>query len=41
MQSRMTAEFVLQALLSAVLRRKPMAKVLIYASQGSQLTSKE
>ncbi|MFT6074531.1 MAG: putative transposase [Yoonia sp.] len=41
MQSRMTTDLALQALLSAVWRRKPKAKVMIHFDQGSQFTSKE
>lgn len=40
-QSRMTTKLALQALLSAVWRRKPKAKVMIHSDQGSQFTSKE
>lgn len=39
MQSRQTTGLVLQALLMAVWRRKPKAKVLIHSDQGSQFTS--
>ena len=39
MQSRQTTDVVLQALLMAVWRRKPKAKVLIHSGQGSQFTS--
>jgi putative transposase len=39
MQSRQTTDLVLQALLMAVWRRKPSAKVLIHSDQGSQFTS--
>jgi putative transposase len=39
MQSRQTTDFVLQAPLMAVWRRKPKAKVLIHSDQGSQFTS--
>ena len=38
MQSRQTTDVVLQALLMAVWRRKPKAKVLIHSDQGSQFT---
>ena len=38
-QSRQTTDVVLQALLMAVWRRKPKAKVLIHSDQGSQFTS--
>jgi putative transposase len=41
MQSRMTTDLALQALLAAVWRRKPKTKVLIHSDQGSQFTSKE
>jgi len=41
MQSRMTTDLALQALLSAVCRRKPKTKVIIHSDQGSQFTSKE
>lgn len=41
MQPRMTTDLALQALLSAVWRRKPQAKVMIHSDQGSQFTSKE
>jgi putative transposase len=39
MQSRQTTDLVLQALLTAVWRRKPTTKVLIHSDQGSQFTS--
>ncbi len=39
MQSRQTADVVLQALLMAVWRRKPKDKVLVHSDQGSQFTS--
>ena len=39
MQSRQTTDMVLQALLMAVWRKKPVGKVLIHADQGSQFTS--
>ena len=39
LQSRQTADLVLQALLMAVWRRKPVNKVLIHSDQGSQFTS--
>ena len=39
MQSRQTTDMVLQALLTAVWRRKPTTKVLIHSDQGSQFTS--
>ncbi len=38
-QSRQTADVVLQALLMAVWRRKPKEQVLIHSDQGSQFTS--
>ena len=38
-QSRQTKDIVFQALLMAVWRRKPKAKVLIHSDQGSQFTS--
>lgn len=41
MQSRITTDLALQALLSAVWRRKPKQKVMIHSDQGSQFTSKE
>jgi putative transposase len=41
LQSRQTTDVVLQALLMAVWRRKPQAKVLIHSDQGSQFTSME
>ena len=41
MQSRMTTDLALQALLAAVWRRKPKTKVMIHSDQGSQFTSKE
>jgi len=41
MQSRMTADLALQALLMAVWRRKPKATVTIHSDQGSQFTSGE
>lgn len=41
MQSRMTTDLALQALLSAVWRRKPKQKVMVHSDQGSQFTSKE
>ncbi len=37
----MTTDLALQALLSAVWRRKPKTKVMIHSDQGSQFTSKE
>lgn len=39
MQSRQTTHVVLQALLMAVWRRKPKAKVLIHSDQGCQINS--
>ena len=41
MQSRMTVDLALQALLMAVWRRKPTAKVTIHSDQGSQFSSRE
>jgi len=41
MQSRMTTDLALQALLSAVWRRKPKQKVMIHSDQGLQFTGKE
>jgi len=41
MQSRQPTDLVLQALLTAVWRRKPTEKVLIHSDQGSQFTSIE
>jgi putative transposase len=40
-QPRMTTDMALQALLAAVWRRKPKAKVMIHSDQGSQFTSRE
>ena len=40
-QPRMTTDLALQALLAAVWRRKPKAKVMIHSDQGSQFTSRE
>jgi putative transposase len=37
----MTTDLALQALLAAVWRRKPKAKVMIHSDQGSQFTSRE
>ncbi len=39
MKSRITKELVLDALLMAVWRRSPKAKVLVHSDQGSQYTS--
>ena len=39
MQSRITKELVLDALLMAVWRRKPKESVLVHSDQGSQYTS--
>lgn len=39
MQSRITKELVLDALLMAVWRRKPQGSVLVHSDQGSQYTS--
>jgi putative transposase len=41
LQSRQTADVVLQALLMAVWRRKPKTNVLIHSDQGSQFTSSD
>jgi putative transposase len=41
MQSRMTTDLALQALLMAVWRRKPKSRVMIHSDQGSQFTSRE
>lgn len=41
MKSRMTTDLVLDALLMALLRRKPKHKVLIHSDQGRQYTSHE
>jgi putative transposase len=41
MQPRMTTDLALQALLSAVWRRRPKTKVMVHSDQGSQFTSKE
>ena len=41
MQSRMTTDLALQALLMAVWRRKPKCRVMIHSEQGSQFTSRE
>ena len=41
MQSGMTTDLALQALLMAVWRRKPTQKVIIHSDQGSQFTSQE
>lgn len=40
-QPRMTVDLALQALLSAVWRRKPKTTVMIHSDQGSQFTSRE
>ncbi|WP_404464376.1 IS3 family transposase [Vreelandella aquamarina] len=39
MKSRMTTELVLDALLSAVWRRKPQGAVMVHSDQGSQFSS--
>jgi len=39
MKSRMTTELVLDALLSAVWRRKPQETVMVHSDQGSQFSS--
>ena len=39
MQSRITKELVLNALLMAVWRRNPQSKVMVHSDQGSQYTS--
>lgn len=41
MQSRMHMDLVLSALLMAVWRRKPSAKVIVHSDQGSQFTGHE
>ncbi len=41
MQSRITKELVLNALLMAVWRRKPKSKVMVHSDQGSQYTSND
>jgi putative transposase len=41
MQSRMTTDLALQALLMAVWRRKPKTKATIHSDQGSRFTSHE
>jgi len=41
MQSRMTTDLALQALLMAVWRRKPKNTVMVHSDQGSQFTSRE
>ena len=41
MQSRMTKDIVLNALLTAVWRRNPQKQVLVHSDQGSQYTSHE
>lgn len=40
-QPRMTTDLALQALLAAVWRRKPKARVMIHSDQGSQFTSRD
>ncbi|SMX34615.1 Integrase core domain protein [Actibacterium lipolyticum] len=40
-QSRMTTDLALQALLMAVWRRKPGSRVTVHSDQGSQFTSRE
>jgi len=40
-QSRQYTDLVLQALLTALWRRKPLGEVLIHSDQGSQFTSME
>ena len=37
----MTTDLALQALLAAVWRRKPKARVMVHSDQGSQFTSRE
>lgn len=39
MQSRITSDLALDALLMAVWRRKPTSKVLVHSGQGGQYTS--
>jgi putative transposase len=41
MQPRMHTELVIQALLMAVWRRKPVQRVVVHSDQGSQFTSDE
>lgn len=41
MQSQMTTDLVLQALVSAVWKRKPAAGLIIHSDQGSQFTSSD
>ena len=41
MDSRMSKDLVLQALLAAVWRRKPVQNVIVHSDQGSQFTSYE
>ena len=41
MQSQMTTDLVLQALVSAVWKRKPAAGLIIHYDQGSQFTSSD
>ena len=40
-QPRMTTDLTLRALLAAVWRRKPKARVMLHSDQGSQFTSRE
>ena len=41
MRSRMTKEFVLDALLTVVWRRKPESRFIVHSDQGRQYTSYE
>ncbi|MCP6210326.1 DDE-type integrase/transposase/recombinase, partial [Klebsiella pneumoniae] len=41
MQSRMTKDIVLNALLMAVWRRNPQKQVLVHSDQGSHYTSRQ
>ena len=41
MQSQLTTDLVLQALVSAVWKRKPAAGLIIHSGQGSQFTSSD
>lgn len=41
MQPQMTTDLVLQALISAVWKRKPDAGLIIHSDQGSQFTSSD